>query len=253
VLDQYKPEIVVHLAAIVDAFMTNREGKDVECNIVNNTAAVQVAKLCKEYGTHTFIFQSTVSLYSRGENITEDSPKEPISAYGRSKLDAEDAIFALGDAQFKVCALRSATIVGYNPSFRYETIVNMLCIRSLYGIETNIFESALTSPKSYLTLEDEAAGIIFAIENIERLQGNSYNLSSFNTDLQEVIRLIEQSGTKPLFRISKEKTINQQVYTISAEKIRDLGFVPQGDIKSVIAQTQKGLITRKDLLENSQI
>jgi UDP-glucose 4-epimerase len=249
VLLEYKPEIVVHLAAIVDAFTTNREGKDVECTIVNHVAAVRVAELCKVHGVKTFIYQSTVSMYSRGENITEDFPKEPVSTYGSSKYEAEKEILALNGTDFSTCAIRSATIVGYNPSFRYETIINMLCIRSVYGMETNLFESALNNPKSYLSLEDEAAAIIFLIKNINKTNGQAYNVSSFNTDLRGVVKALEETGTKPLTRISREKTINQQVYTISAERIWQLGFKPSGNVVDVVHQIITGVKKRKELSE----
>lgn len=233
-LKKYRPEIVVHLAAIVDAFTTNREGKDIETNIVNNIAAVRLAELSKEHGVKTFIYQSTVSMYSRGEELKEDSPKEPLSTYGVAKYEAEKSILALNDEAFKVCALRSATIIGYNPSFRYETIINMLCIRSVYGMETTVFESALKNPKSYLSLEDEAAGVVFAIENIDRMNGEAYNISSFNTDLETVLDAIEKTGMKPLAHIGGEKTINQQVYTINADKIKAMGFKPSANIQDVV-------------------
>jgi len=249
VLDQYRPEMVIHLAAIVDAFSTNREGKDTECTIVNNVAAVRVAELCKEHGVKTFIYQSTVSMYSRGEELKEDSPKEPLSTYGVAKYEAEKSILKLDDATFNTCALRSATIVGYNPSFRYETIVNMLCIRSVYGMETTVFQSALKNPKTYLSLEDESAAIIFAIENIVKMKGDMYNVSSFNTDLETVISAVKETGTEPLAHIGGEKTINQQVYTINSDKIRELGFKTSGDIRDVVRQTVAGILKRKQTLE----
>lgn len=252
VLSEHKPDLVVHFASIVDAFSTNRQGKDTECNIVNNVATVRVAELCKEHGVKTFIYQSTVSMYSRGEELKEDSPKEPLSTYGASKYEAEKSILQLNDAAFKVCALRSATIVGYNPSFRYETIINMLCIRSVYGMETTVFESALKNPKSYLSLEDEAAGVVFAIENIDRMNGEAFNISSFNTDLETVLSAVEKTDTKPLAHIGGEKTINQQVYTINADKIRALGFKPSANIQDVVFQTVKGVLKKKEALERSQ-
>lgn len=251
VLVEYKPEIVVHLAAIVDAFTTNREGKDVECTIVNHVAAVRVAALCKERGVKTFIFQSTVSMYSRGEDLTEDSPKEPLSTYGSSKYEAEKEILELNDAEFNTAAIRSATIVGFNPSFRYETIINMLCIRSIYGVETNLFESALKNPKSYLSLEDEAAAIIFLIQNINKTKGEAYNVSSFNTNLEEVMKAVEETGTKPLTKMSKEKTINQQVYTINSDKIRQLGFKTSGNVADVVRQIISGVKKRKEFSEKN--
>jgi UDP-glucose 4-epimerase len=251
ILTDYKPKIVVHLAAIVDAFTTNRKGKDLECRIVNNIAAVNIAKLCKKHDVETFIFQSTVSMYSRGENLKEDSSKEPISAYGMSKYEAEKCILSLDNKNFNTCAIRSATLVGYNPSFRYETIINLLCIRSVYGIKTTLFESALKNPKSYLSLEDEAQGIIFAIENIDKMKGEAYNLSSFDTNLDEVVSIIESNGVEALISISKEKTINQQVYTINSDKIKKMGFKTSGIPENSISQMLSGLKKRKKINEKS--
>ncbi len=244
-LTEHRPEVVVHLAAIVDAFSTNREGKDAECKIVNQQAAIKTAELCKTHKVQTFIYQSTVSMYSRGEDLKEDAPKEPLSTYGVSKYEAEKAILGLNDETFNTCALRSATLVGYNPAFRYETIINMLCIRSVYGMTTTLFESALTNPKTYLALDDEAAAVIFTITNIEKMKGQPYNLTSFNTNLEEVVKAIEHNGVMPKIKINKENTINQQVYTINSDKIKALGFVPQATLGDVITGALKGLEERK--------
>lgn len=245
VLIEYKPEVVVHLAAIVDAFSTNREGKDLECTNVNQKAAIKITELCKQNNVKTFIYQSTVSMYSRGEDIKEDAPKEPLSTYGVSKYEAEKAILSLSDESFKTTALRSATLVGYNPAFRYETIINMLCIRSVYGITTTLFESALKNPKTYLALNDEAAAIIFAMENINKMKGEAYNLTSFNTNLEDVVQEIENNGLIPKVKINKENTINQQVYTINSDKIKALGFLPKVTLKEVVSGSIKGLQERK--------
>lgn len=245
VLNEYKPEIVVHLAAIVDAFSTNREGKDVECTNVNQIAAIKIAELCKEHGVKTFIYQSTVSMYSRGEDLKEDAPKEPLSTYGISKYEAEKAILKMNSENFKTTALRSATLVGYNPAFRYETIINMLCIRSVYGISTTLFESALKNPKTYLALNDEASAVIFAIENIEKMQGEPYNLTSFNTNLEDVMESIKRNGIEPKVKINKENTINQQVYTINSDKIKALGYSPKITLDELIKSALKGLQERK--------
>jgi nucleoside-diphosphate-sugar epimerase len=245
ILVEHKPEVVVHLAAIVDAFSTNREGKDLECTIVNQTAAIKIAELSKKHGVKIFIYQSTVSMYSRGEDIKEDAPKEPLSTYGVSKYEAEKAILKMSDDSFKTTALRSATLVGYNPAFRYETIINMLCIRSVYGMSTTLFESALKNPKTYLALNDEAAAIIFAIENIDKMKGEPFNLTSFNTNLEDVVNAIKRHGVEPKIKINKENTINQQVYTINSDKIKSIGFTPKVTLDDVISGALKGLENRK--------
>jgi UDP-glucose 4-epimerase len=245
VLLEYKPEVVVHLAAIVDAFSTNREGKDLECTNVNQVAAIKIAELCKQHKVKTFIYQSTVSMYSRGEDLKEDAPKEPLSTYGISKYEAEKAILKMNEDSFNTTALRSATLVGYNPAFRYETIINMLCIRSVYGMTTTLFESALKNPKTYLALNDEAAAIVFAIENISKMKGEAYNLTSFNTNLEDVVNTIRRNGVEPKVKINKENTINQQVYTINSDKIKSIGFSPKVTLEDVIKGSLKGLQERK--------
>ncbi len=245
VMEKFHPEIVIHLAAIVDAFTTNREGKDIECMKVNFEATVNLAKIAKSYKVKKFFFQSSVSIYSRGEELTETSPMESLSTYGKSKYLAEEEIYKLIDENFKVTSLRSATIVGYNPSFRYETIINLLCVRAVFGIETTVFESALDNPKSYLTLEDEASAIEFLLENIDHTSGQSFNVKSFNATINDVLSEIKKSIPDPKYRVVPQKSINQQVYTINNDKIKSLGFKSEGTLAETIKSTIDGLIKMK--------
>ena len=245
-IKKYKPTTVAHLAAIVDAFETNRAGKDLECEEVNHVAASNFAQICKKNGVKDFIFQSTVSLYSRGKDLKEEAPKEPLSTYGRSKMQAEKKILKLNDKNFSVCVLRPATAVGYNSGFRYETIINRSCIRAVYGISERYFESAMNSPKSYLDIKDNANAILFALKNMKKMKSDVYNVSSFNTTLRDVASLIEKHlGKKFKYDVVLEKSINQQVYTVSSEKIRSIGFKPEGNINSIIKSEVDGVTKEK--------
>ena len=251
-LKKYQPEIVIHLAAIVDAFSTNRKGKDEECIDVNYSAAVKFAELCKKNNSKIFIFQSTVSLYSQGEEIKEDSKKNPLSVYGKAKMHAEREILSLADLNFRACALRPATVVGYNKGFRYETIINLACIKSVYGLPLSIFSSALKGNKSYIHLKDNVDAIIFAIGNIEIMNGQSYNVSSFDTNLEEVLKKIESFLNRKInYNLIYENGINQQVYTINADKIRNLGFVPRKDFDESIEENLTGLLNFKEIFNKN--
>ncbi len=246
VMERFHPEVVIHLAAIVDAFTTNREGKDVECMKVNYEATVNLARISKLYKVKKFFFQSSVSIYSAGNELTEMSPIEPISTYGKTKYLSEVEINKMIDDNFRVVSLRSATIVGYNPSFRYETIINLLCIRSVFGVETNLFESALNNPKSYMTVADEASAIEFLLDNIEKVSGQSFNAKSFHATLDEVLVEIKKYIPNPNYKIVKQKTINQQVYTINDDKIKSIGFQPKGKLSEVIKTTVENLLKKKE-------
>ncbi len=242
VLEKFKPEIVIHLAAIVDAFTTNREGKDRECELINHVATVNVAKLAKKHNVKIFIYQSSVSIYGKGENINEESFKNPLSTYGKTKIMAEKEILPLSDENFKVVILRPATIIGYNPSFRFETIINLSCIRSIYKIPINIFESALHGDKTYLDVRDNARAIIFSIENIDKMKKDYFNVTSFNTNLFDVLEILKNVLKEDFpYNIIKQKKINQQVYTINSDKIKRLGFIPIGKLDEILKDCIKGL------------
>ena len=56
------------------------------------------------------------------------------------------------------------------------------------------------------------------------MQGEPFNVSSFNTNLQKVFDYLKGEVGTFEYNIKPEKTINQQVYTINSDKIRSLGF-----------------------------
>ena len=243
---KYKITKIIHLAAIVDAFTTNREGKDVECKAVNQDATIQLAKKAKENGVKKFIYQSTVSLYSQGENLTEDAEKNPLSVYGLTKKIAEEEILGMADENFKAVSIRPATEVGWSPAFGEQTIVNLSCVRGVYNIPLDIFESALDGLKSYLYIGDNIEAINFLEENIDKFNGKAFNAVSFHASLRQVIDMIEKYlGRKIPINIIKENKINQQVYTISGELLKQSGFNSKGTLKLAIEETLDNLTNKK--------
>lgn len=248
ILIRYKPREVLHLAAIVDAFATNRKGKDEECMEVNYRATVSLAQRAKARGVKIFIFQSTVSLYSRGEEIKENGEQKPLSTYGVSKALAEKEILALHDNAFLTVALRPATVVGFNVGFRYETIFNQACIKALYGMPLIFFESALEGKKTYLSVRDNARALLFSIEHIEEMKGRAFNVTSFHSSLKELSGLIKKYHGTFLYEVIKEGHINQQVYTINSDALRALGFTPEGTAEAVVRDTLTALKKEKEFL-----
>jgi nucleoside-diphosphate-sugar epimerase len=91
-LDKYRINIVIHLAGIAHDLSGNYENKDYE-----EVNFGQTSKLFDEYlpsGASTFVFVSSIKAvvdHADGE-ITEDFPPNPKSAYGISKLKAEQYI-----------------------------------------------------------------------------------------------------------------------------------------------------------------
>ena len=83
---------------------------------VNRDLAVEVGERAKAAGVGQFIFMSTAAVYGSGglsvEGITSATPTAPDTAYGRSKLEAEEGLRALEDDGFGVAVLRCPMVYG---------------------------------------------------------------------------------------------------------------------------------------------
>ncbi len=105
---------VIHLAAIVHR-------KDITdysvYKKVNVDLAVSTASLAKEAGVKQFVFFSTMAVYKGGKSLNGnivDSKTEcvPDSFYGKSKLEAEQALKEFESEDFKIAYIRPANVYG---------------------------------------------------------------------------------------------------------------------------------------------
>lgn len=96
-VDAARPDVVLHAAAWTD--VDGCEGDPDRASRVNGVGTANVASACRAAGCR-LVTVSTDYVF-RGDRdgpYAESDPPAPISAYGRSKLAAEKATLALGDA-----------------------------------------------------------------------------------------------------------------------------------------------------------
>ncbi len=106
-------ETVIHLAARVHHIRVLDDKDKHEAITVDGTSHLWSAAL--EYGVTTFVYISSLAVYGAGDASLrdEDADCQPISAYGRAKLKAEQQLLgsAIGCAPRVVC-IRPATVYG---------------------------------------------------------------------------------------------------------------------------------------------
>jgi dTDP-4-dehydrorhamnose reductase len=93
VMAQYRPDAVINCAAYTA--VDNAEQQAATCIAVNATAVGQLAKLCQQY--NSLLLQFSTDYVFNGRNnkaYTEQDLPAPLNVYGRSKLQAEQAIQA---------------------------------------------------------------------------------------------------------------------------------------------------------------
>lgn len=80
---------------------------------VNRDLAVSVATMAKEQGVRHFIFMSTMSVYGEISGIIDSKTQlNPVTHYGKSKLEAEISLKELEAEDFLVAILRPPMVYG---------------------------------------------------------------------------------------------------------------------------------------------
>jgi nucleoside-diphosphate-sugar epimerase len=117
-------DAVINLAGISNDPMGNKY-EEVTLDI-NFRATVRLAKLAKDKGVKNFVFASSCSMYG----LADDSPRKegdklnPLTAYARSKVMAEEGLEPLAEDGFTVTCLRFATACGWSNRFRLDLVLN---------------------------------------------------------------------------------------------------------------------------------
>jgi UDP-glucose 4-epimerase len=128
--EEYHIDCVVHLAS----FISVGEGEtDPHSYYYNNVVStLNVLKCMEEYNVKNIVFASSAAVYGESEGyITEESPKEPISVYGRSKLMCEKIIEDFCNTHnFKFAILRFFNLSGRSLAvpFKRKTSMHLLDI-----------------------------------------------------------------------------------------------------------------------------
>ncbi len=115
---------VVYLAAISNDPM----GKEFERPTyeINQLCARRIAEESKARGVRHFVYASSCSVYGFANDMPrkEDSELDPLTAYAKSKVNAENDLRSLSSENFIITCLRFATACGFSPRLRLDLVLN---------------------------------------------------------------------------------------------------------------------------------
>ena len=117
-------DAVIYLAAISNDIMgCIDESLTME---INCHAALRLARQAKKAGAKAFVFASSCSVYGFAEEgaKTEASSVNPLTAYARSKILAEQKLKPLAGGNFKITCFRFATACGMSERLRLDLVLN---------------------------------------------------------------------------------------------------------------------------------
>ncbi len=230
-------DFIIPLACIVGAPACDRD--PVAARTTNLEAIELILKLRDK--AQKIIFPNTNSGYGRmAEGVAfcdETAPLDPISLYGKLKVEAEKKLLGAGNA----ITLRLATVFGISPRMRLDLLVNDFVYRAVNDGVVVLFESHFK--RNYIHVRDVARAFMHAMDNFEAMKNETYNvgLSDANLSKAELCEEIKKQAPKFVFIESKiGEDPDKRNYIVSNAKIEKTGFKPQVSLKDGIAELVKG-------------
>ncbi len=229
-------DVIVPLAAIVGAPACNRDpylAKSV------NLESVQLINRLRS-NQQLVIYPTTNSGYgtkSGDTYCTEETPLEPISLYGQTKVDAELELLNSPSA----ITLRLATVFGMSPRMRLDLLVNHFVYTAVTDKYIVIFEKDFK--RNYVHIRDVADCIIYSIQNSDRMVGRPYNVGLDAANLSKEELALKVKDYVPSFYIHFGEIgsdPDKRNYIVSNQRLREVGFEAKRTLDDGIKELLKG-------------
>jgi nucleoside-diphosphate-sugar epimerase len=218
-------DAIVHLGALVgDPACAHDESL---ARAVNLDATRTVASVARGLGIDRLVFASSCGVYGASDGLLdEESPRDPVSVYSKTKQESEDVLLSQPGDGFAPTILRFGTFFGPSPRPRFDLVVNALVAKALREGEISIFGGDQWRP--FLHVADGADAIVACLEAPTSVVGNRvYNVGSDaeNHTLAELGRLVVEAVPGATLTIAPPASVEAN-YRVSFKRIREeLGFL----------------------------
>jgi nucleoside-diphosphate-sugar epimerase len=231
-----RADIVIHLAAIVGASACDRD--PLLARSVNLDAVRLLTRLRSP--RQLILFPNTNSGYgiTSGQTLcTEESPLQPISLYGRTKVEAERVLL---DGPNTIC-LRLATVFGMSPRMRLDLLVNHFVYAALKEGYLVIFEKDFK--RNFVHIRDVADCMLHAIRNAGTMTAKAYNLGldSANLSKEELALKVKEYVSHFYIHFAPiGQDPDKRNYIVSNQRLRQAGFEARRSLDEGIKELLKG-------------
>lgn len=211
-------DCIIHLAGIVGYPACRKYPKESrEINLDANKLLLNLVH--KEI---PILYASTGSTYGNliGDLCTETTPLNPLTDYGKQKMEAEQMIMERGNA----ISFRFATAYGVSPRLRLDLLINDFTFKAFKDKTLIVYEKEFM--RTFIHVRDMARAFLFALENYRDMRDEIYNVgdNKQNFSKEQICFMIREKVDFYLHFAEIGKDLDQRNYRVSYKKLSRLGF-----------------------------
>lgn len=240
-------DAVVQLAAVSNDPMGNKfEAVTLD---INQHATVAIAKAAAAAGVRNYVFASSCSVYgvAEGGPRKESDPLNPVTAYARSKIGAEQELAAL-DTDMTISCLRFATACGMSDRLRLDLVLNDFVACALSQHEITVLSDG--SPwRPLIDVADMARAIDWAIsrspDNGGRYLAVNIGADNCNYQVRDLAKAVAAAVDDTKVSINLAAPVDSRSYKVDFGLFRSLApayqpLVMLGDsIRNLVSGLQR--------------
>jgi len=261
------PDIPAIRKDVRDVEMSDLEGFDAVCHLagisndpvgdmvaevtyeINHRASSRLAALAKAAGVSRFVFSSSCSIYgaSPGGIVDEESPVNPVTPYGWSKIKVEDDLKKLADDDFSPIFLRNSTAYGASPRLRADLVINNLVGYAI--LQGTVLMKSDGSPwRPLIHIEDISrafAAVLKAPRDRVHNQVLNVGKKGENYQVRDVAKIVEDAIPGAAIKLADEAGPDIRDYRVDCSKIFDLvpEFQPQWTVPAGVEELRQAYLS----------
>lgn len=224
-------DVVYHLAAKVSTPLATENSHLFEQ--INHWGTAELVYAVEESPVKKFIYLSTTSVYGASEEmIAIDTPPDPKTFYGSSKLRGEGHVERLCD-KMDAWIIRSGNVYGYSPSVRFDAVINRFMFEANFIGRIQITGNG-KQQRAFVHVDKLVNMLAGLLHN--PLPSGTYNFSEHNLSIEYIAKIIKEIYPSLDMIFVNQHLVMREIKVLPDERIMPLMTLPPVSFKEELEQ-----------------